>query len=175
MRQRSLRVVAHVAATPTSAPASNETVEVYEHVVAPCLKDLGLCEFSASKGRSSVRLPANPKWYFSGGAICGLIIVDAVDTVVSLAMFTMDRLPKGTVYHHTHFLRAAARGDFVIQAEELRCRQGHRIRGSDREVFWQWRIGCTSKCRVRLLGTTLDAHSNGVPWLLVAQAFSSEA
>ena len=52
-----------------------------------------------------MRLPANPKWYFSGGAICGLIIVDAVDTVVSLAMFTMDRLPKGTVYHHTHFLR----------------------------------------------------------------------
>jgi acyl-coenzyme A thioesterase PaaI-like protein len=35
----------------------------------------------------------------------------AIDTVASLAMATTDRLLKGTVYQHTHFLRPAANDD----------------------------------------------------------------
>jgi hypothetical protein len=84
-------------------PVSNETViDVYEHVFAPWVKDLGLSELAVSRGQASARLPANPKLNFSSGAICGQVIMAAVDTVVSLAMFTTDRSPKGTVYQHTH-------------------------------------------------------------------------
>ena len=107
---------------PTSiCPVTNETVvSVYEHVFAPWVKDLGLRELSVSMGRATARLPANPKLNFSSGAVCGQVIMAAVDTVVSLAMFTTDRLPKGTVYQHTHFLRAAVNDDFLIEAEVLR-------------------------------------------------------
>lgn len=102
-------------------PVTNETViEVYEHVFAPWVKDLGLCEFSVSTGRASARLPANPRLNFSTGAVCGQVIMAAVDTVVSSSMLTTDRLCNGTVYQHTHFLRAAVNDDFVIEAEVLR-------------------------------------------------------
>jgi acyl-coenzyme A thioesterase PaaI-like protein len=102
-------------------PVSNETVlDVYEHVFAPWVKDLGLTKLAVSRGQASARLPANPKLNFSSGAACGQVIMAAVDTVVSLAMLTTDRSPKGTVYQHTHFLRAAVNDDFLIEANVLR-------------------------------------------------------
>jgi acyl-coenzyme A thioesterase PaaI-like protein len=102
-------------------PVSNETVvDVYEHVFAPWVKDLGLTELAVSEGEASARLPANPKLNFSSGAVCGQVIMAAVDTVVSLAMFTTERLPKGTVYQHTHFLRTAINDDFFVVAKVLR-------------------------------------------------------
>lgn len=102
-------------------PVTDETVdEVYQHVFAPWVKGLGLCDLSVGAGRASGRLPANPALNFSSGAVCGQVIMAAVDTVVSLAMFTTDRTPKGTVYQHTHFLRAAVNDDFLIEAQVLR-------------------------------------------------------
>jgi acyl-coenzyme A thioesterase PaaI-like protein len=44
----------------------------------------------------------------------------AIDTVASLAMFTTERAPKGTVYQHTHFLRPALDDDLKIEAKVLR-------------------------------------------------------
>jgi acyl-coenzyme A thioesterase PaaI-like protein len=102
-------------------PVFNDTIaQVYEQVFAPWVKDLGLTELTVSKGRASARLPANPKLNLSSGAVCGQAIMAAVDTVVSMAMFTTDRATKGTVYQHTHFLRAALNDDFVIEAKVLR-------------------------------------------------------
>lgn len=102
-------------------PISNETViEVYEHVFAPWVKDLGLTDLTVSRGQASARLPANPKLNFASGAVCGQVIMAAVDTVVALAMFTTERSPKGTVYQHTHFLRVAVNDDFLIVAEVIR-------------------------------------------------------
>lgn len=46
--------------------------------------------------------------------------MSAVDTVASLAMATTDRLPKGTVYQHTHFLRPALSDDMRVEANVLR-------------------------------------------------------
>ena len=46
--------------------------------------------------------------------------MSAIDTVVSMAMFTSDRPTKGTIYQHTHFLRPAMNDDFLIQATVLR-------------------------------------------------------
>lgn len=44
----------------------------------------------------------------------------AIDTIASLAMTARDRMPEGTVYQHTHFLRPAVDDDFLVRAEVLR-------------------------------------------------------
>ena len=102
-------------------PVTNENlVEVYELVFAPWVKGLGLCDLSVSPGRATGRLPQNPALNFSSGAVCGQVIMAAVDTVVSLAIFTSDRPTKGTIYQHTHFLRPALNDEFIIEAYVLR-------------------------------------------------------
>ena len=47
-------------------------------------------------------------------------VMSVIDVVVSLAMFTRERAPKGTVYQHTHFLRPALNDDFHVEATVLR-------------------------------------------------------
>ena len=110
-----------MAETKKHIPVTNATVmEFYEHTFAPWVKELGLCEFCVSDGRASARLPRNPALNFSSGAVCGQVIMSVVDVVVSLAMFTRERAPKGTVYQHTHFLRPALNDDFHVEATVLR-------------------------------------------------------
>ena len=77
-------------------------------------------DFDVSPGQVLATLPQDQRLQFASGAVCGQVIMAAVDTVVSLAMFTTDRVPKGTVYQHTHFLRAAVNDDFLIEAQVLR-------------------------------------------------------
>lgn len=102
-------------------PVTNANVaEVYELVFAPWVKAMGLCELSVGPGRASALLPRNPDLNFSSGAVCGQVIMAAVDTVVSLAMFTGDRPTKGTIYQHTHFLRPAKNDALRIEATVLR-------------------------------------------------------
>ena len=44
----------------------------------------------------------------------------AIDTVVSLAMFTADRATKGTASQNTQFLRSASGDDLRIEANVLK-------------------------------------------------------
>jgi acyl-coenzyme A thioesterase PaaI-like protein len=102
-------------------PLTDATVlELYEHVFAPWVKMLGLREFKVSPGVVSALLPENDALKFSSGAVCGQAIMAAIDTVASLSMATAERIPKGTVYQHTHFLRPAVNDDFYVRAEVLR-------------------------------------------------------
>lgn len=94
--------------------------QAHEFVFAPWVKSLGLRDFQVEHGRVSAHLPANNQLQFFTGAMCGQAIMAAVDTVTSLAMMTTDRMSKGTVYQHTHFLRPAMNDDFTIEAEVLR-------------------------------------------------------
>jgi uncharacterized protein (TIGR00369 family) len=108
-------------ATPPNLPVTNETVlEFYEWLFAPWVKELGLRDFVVSTGQVTAILPRDEKLQFASGAVCGQVIMSAVDTVVSLAMSTTDRIPKGTVYQHTHFLRPAMSGDLRVHAVVLR-------------------------------------------------------
>ena len=77
-------------------------------------------EFKVEPGVVSALLPQNDALKFSSGAVCGQAIMAAIDTIASLAMTTMERVPKGTVYQHTHFLRPAVNDDFRVRAEVLR-------------------------------------------------------
>ncbi|MDP9087543.1 MAG: PaaI family thioesterase [Pseudomonadota bacterium] len=102
-------------------PITNETVrEFYDWLFAPWVKELGLRDFSVSLGQAIAILPQNERLQFVSGATCGQVIMSAVDTVTSLAMATGDRLPKGTVYQHTHFLRPALSHDMRIESNVLR-------------------------------------------------------
>jgi acyl-coenzyme A thioesterase PaaI-like protein len=102
-------------------PLTDATVvEFYEFVFAPWVKMLGIREFKVSPGMVSALLPQNDALKFSSGAVCGQAIMAAIDTVASLAIGTTERISKGTVYQHTHFLRPAVNDDFHVRAEVLR-------------------------------------------------------
>jgi acyl-coenzyme A thioesterase PaaI-like protein len=102
-------------------PLTNATIlEYYDYLFAPWVKELGLREFHVEPGIVTALLPQNRALKFSSGAICGQAIMAAIDTVASLAMTTRERVPKGTVYQHTHFLRPAVNDDFRVRAEVLR-------------------------------------------------------
>jgi acyl-coenzyme A thioesterase PaaI-like protein len=106
---------------PPSPPITNESVlRFYEWLFAPWVKDLGLRDFDLSPGRAVATLPQNTRLQFVSGAVCGQVIMSAVDTVAALAMATTDRTPKGTVYQHTHFLRPAMSDDMLVEASVLR-------------------------------------------------------
>jgi len=102
-------------------PLTDATVvEFYEYVYAPWVKMLGLREFKVSPGMVSALLPQNDALKFSSGAVCGQAIMAAIDSVASLAIGTTERISKGTVYQHTHFLRPGVNDDFHVRAEVLR-------------------------------------------------------
>jgi uncharacterized protein (TIGR00369 family) len=108
-------------ANPPGFPVTNETVnDFYEWLFAPWVKELGLRDFAVTPGQVVATLPQNKKLQFASGAVCGQVIMSAVDTVASLAMSTSDRPAKGTVYQHTHFLRPAMSEDLRVQANVLR-------------------------------------------------------
>ena len=107
--------------TSPSLPVTNETVQEFcEWLFAPWVKELGLRDFVVSPGQVVATLPQSKKLQFVSGAVCGQVIMSAVDTVASLAMSTSDRAAKGTVYQHTHFLRPALSEDMRVQANVLR-------------------------------------------------------
>ena len=98
-------------------PLTEATVlEFYEFLFAPWVKSLGLRDFKISPGKASALLPQNDALKFSSGAVCGQAIMAAVDTVASLAMSTTERISKGTVYQHTHFLRPASYRQILVTA-----------------------------------------------------------
>lgn len=106
---------------PPTLPITNENVlEFYEWLFAPWVKELGLRDFTVSPGQVIAVLPQSKRLQFVSGAVCGQVIMSAVDTIASLAMSTTDRPARGTIYQHTHFLRPAMSDDMKVQANVLR-------------------------------------------------------
>lgn len=108
--------------TPESLfPIRQESAEAaFDFVFAPWIKDMGLTDIIVREGYCSMRLPNSDKLRFSAGAVCGQALMAAIDTAAAMAVSTTDRIAKGTVYQHTHFLRPAKGGDFIIAAEVKR-------------------------------------------------------
>jgi uncharacterized protein (TIGR00369 family) len=104
----------------TFSNISQDNVEdVYDFLFAPWVKELGLIEIEASKGRASAIMPQNSSLFWSAGAICGQAILAAIDTVASLAVNTTDRQGKGTVSQNTQFIRPAFTEDLKIEVSVL--------------------------------------------------------
>lgn len=77
-------------------------------------------DFRVSRGHATATLPRSGKLRFVSGAVCGQVLMSAIDTVASIAMGTTDRWSKGTVYQHTHFLRPALSDDMRVESKVLR-------------------------------------------------------
>ena len=106
---------------PPSLPITNENVVAFhDWLFAPWVKELGLRDFAVSPGQVVATLPQSKRLQFVSGAVCGQVIMAAVDTIASLAMSTTDRPVRGTVYQHTHFLRPAVSDDMKVRAHVLR-------------------------------------------------------
>lgn len=105
---------------PTLPVTNDNVLDFYEWIFAPWVKEIGLQDIEVSPGQAVAILPQNEKLQFSSGAICGQVIMSVVDTVASIAVATTDRLSKGTVYQHTHFLRPALSDNLRIEALVLR-------------------------------------------------------
>ncbi len=102
-------------------PITQDNIEErYEFIFAPWVKDLGLCDFKVEGSKVSARLPVNDRMKFVSGAVCGQVIMAAVDTITAMAMGTGSKPGKGTTYQHTHFLRPAIDTAFLVEAEVLR-------------------------------------------------------
>lgn len=103
------------------APLTAATAQAwYDFVYAPWVKAQGLCDFEVREGFFAARLPQAAAMQFSSGAICGQAMMSAIDTVASMAASTGDRMTKGTIYQHTHFVRPAKGDDLRVAASVLR-------------------------------------------------------
>lgn len=101
-------------------PVTAATVEdAHAYMFAPWVKQLGLSDFEVREGYVRARLPERDELKLVTGAICGQVIMSAIDTVAALAMCTTERVTKGTAYQHTHFLRPA-RDDLVVEVTVTR-------------------------------------------------------
>lgn len=102
-------------------PITQENVQAsFDAIFAPWIKAMGLTDLQVSQGFCSLRLPFSGHLKFSSGAVCGQAMMSAIDTAASMAAGTTDRVPRGTVYQHTHFLRPAIGGDFLVTAQVKR-------------------------------------------------------
>lgn len=87
---------------------------------APCVRDMGFCDFEVREGFCALRLPQCDKVTMVYGSICGQAIMTGIDTAASIAVGTQPRGVKATIYQHTHFLRPAAKDDLRIAAQVKR-------------------------------------------------------
>lgn len=102
-------------------PVTSASAEAAHALIfAPWVKQLGLCDFQVREGHVQARLPERDELKFVAGAICGQVIMSAIDTVAAMAMCTTERATKGTVYQHTHFLRPALGDDLLVEATVTR-------------------------------------------------------
>jgi acyl-coenzyme A thioesterase PaaI-like protein len=81
---------------------------------------MGLYNIQISKGKASAILPQSSSLQCANGVICGQAIMAAIDTVVSLAVLTTDKLLKGTARQNTQFLRPAIGEDILIDVNVLK-------------------------------------------------------
>lgn len=95
---------------------------VFERVLAPWVKELGLVVEEVSPGRTVLRLPESPQFVHAGGVVCGQTLMAAADSamVVAFSAALGGFRPMTTVNMNTTFLRPVAKGDMRIVARVVR-------------------------------------------------------
>ena len=71
--------------------------ELHEVLFAPYVKQLDINYLEVEEGRVVARLENAPEYQFVTGAVCGQVLMAAIDTVMSLAMMTMGTQPEGSL------------------------------------------------------------------------------
>jgi uncharacterized protein (TIGR00369 family) len=95
---------------------------VFERVLAPWVKELGLVVEAVSPEETTLLLPESDHLKHSGGVVCGQVFMAAADTamVVAFSAALGGFRPMTTVNLNTTFLRPISRGDMRVIARVVR-------------------------------------------------------
>ena len=95
---------------------------VFERVLAPWVKELGLVVEAVTAQQTTLRLPESPRFVHAGGVVCGQTLMAAADTamVVAFSAALGGFRPMTTVSMNTTFLRPIAKGDMRVIARVVR-------------------------------------------------------
>jgi len=109
----------------TTAPdifpfTQDNVADAFAIAFAPCVQEMGFCDFEVREGFCALRLPLSQKVTMLYGSICGQAIMAGIDSAASIAVATQPRGVKATIYQHTHFLRPAMKNDLRIEAQVKR-------------------------------------------------------
>ena len=96
---------------------------LFERVLAPWVKELGLVVEEVSPQRTILRVPESPRLRHSGGVVCGQVLMAAADTAMVAAFSAAlgGFRPMTTVNMNTTFLRPIATGDMRVVARVVRA------------------------------------------------------
>ena len=95
---------------------------IFERVLAPWVKELGLRVEAANAEETTLLLPASPQFFHAGGVVCGQVLMAAADTamVVAFSAALGGFRPMTTVNMNTTFLRPISSGDMRVIARVVR-------------------------------------------------------
>ena len=79
--------------------------ELHEVLFAPYVKQLDIDYLEVEEGRVVARLENAPEYQFVTGAVCGQVLMAAIDTVMSMAMMTSENSQRGTLSQNNNFVR----------------------------------------------------------------------
>ena len=89
--------------------------ELHEVLFAPYVKQLDINYLEVEEGRVVARLENAPEYQFVTGAVCGQVLMAAIDTVMSMAMMTSENSQRGTLSQNNNFVRPAIGAYFTIE------------------------------------------------------------
>ena len=89
--------------------------ELHEVLFAPYVKQLDINYLEVEEGRVVARLENAPEYQFVTGAVCGQVLMAAIDTVMSMAMMTSENSQRGTLSQNNNFVRPAIGTYFTIE------------------------------------------------------------
>ena len=116
------------------AVTNENVVDTFDYIFAPWVKSMGLTDLVVGEGSASALLPQNSSLQWANGAICGQAIMAAIDTIVSLAIATGEKMSKGTASQNTQFLRPAVGEDLRIESKVLKF--GRTIAYAETHVYF---------------------------------------
>lgn len=91
--------------------------QFYEAVFAPWVRAQGHEIVSVEEGHVVTRLPQDPAQQFFAGVLCGQALMSAIDTAMSMAVFTLEGSSvRGTASQSTRFLRPAGGQPMLVEA-----------------------------------------------------------
>jgi uncharacterized protein (TIGR00369 family) len=95
---------------------------IFERVLAPWVKELGLTVLEVSPEQAVLRLPESKALVHSGGVVCGQALMAAADTAMIVAFSAAQGgfRPMTTVNLNTTFLRPISKGDMRVIARVVR-------------------------------------------------------
>ena len=95
---------------------------LFERVLAPWVKELGLVVESVDPQTTVLLLPDAPQLKHSGGVVCGQVLMAAADSamVVAFSAALGGFRPMTTVNLNTTFLRPIGGGDMRVRARVIR-------------------------------------------------------